>query len=123
MVDSYSISTPADPNVTLSLVPDESEKIELLNVPYKEAIGCLMLISLLTRPDITYAVNHVAKFCKKPRSIHWTAVKRILQIYKVPQISALSINDNPPPYNSKVFVMLTMKGILTLVNQDLVNEH
>lgn len=79
MADSYSVSTPADPNVTMSLVPDEYEKIELLNVPYKETIGCLMFISLLTRPDITYAVNHTAKFCEKPRSIHWTMVKRILR--------------------------------------------
>lgn len=30
-------------------------------------------------PDITYAVNHVAKFCEKPRQIHWTEVKRILR--------------------------------------------
>lgn len=82
MADSYSVSTPADPNVTLSLVPDESETTELLSVPYKEAIGCLMFISLLTRPDITYAVNNAAKFCEKPRTIHWTAVKRILRYLK-----------------------------------------
>lgn len=74
MADSYSVSTPADPNVTLSLVSDESEKTELLNVPYKEVIGCLMFISLLT-----YAVNHATKFCEKPISMHWTSVKRILR--------------------------------------------
>lgn len=38
-----------------------------------------MFISLLTRPDITYAVNYAAKFCEKPRSIHWTAIKRIMR--------------------------------------------
>lgn len=41
-----------------------------------------MFISLLTRPDITYAVNNAAKFCEKPRNIHWTAVKRILRYLK-----------------------------------------
>ena len=82
MADSYSVSTPADPNVTLSIVPDSSEKTEELKVPYKEAVGCLMFISLLTRPDITYAVNHAAKFCETPRQIHWTAVKRILRYLK-----------------------------------------
>lgn len=29
----YSVSTPADPNVTLSIVPDTSEKTKALNVP------------------------------------------------------------------------------------------
>jgi hypothetical protein len=56
MAESYSVNTPADPNVTLSFLPDESEKTKILRVPYKEAIGCLMFISLLTRPDITYVV-------------------------------------------------------------------
>ena len=79
MANSYSVSTPADPNVNLSSIPDPSESTEVLQVPYKEAIGCLMFISHLTRPDITYAVNHAAKFCEKPRHIHWTAVKRILR--------------------------------------------
>lgn len=98
MADSYSVSTPADPNVTLSLVPDTSEKTEKLQVPYKEAIGCLMLISLLTRPDITYAVNHAAKFCEKPRQIHWTAVKRILRYLKgTPDLGLLYTRHNSTP--------------------------
>ena len=82
MANSYSVSTPADTNVHLSSLPDASEKFEELNVPYKETIGCLMFISLLTRPDITYAVNTAAKFCEKPRTMHWTAVKRILRYLK-----------------------------------------
>lgn len=82
MAESYTMSTPADPNVTLSIVPDPSESTVPLDVPYKEVIGCLMFISLLTRPDITYAVNHAAKFCENPRQIHWTAVKRILRYLK-----------------------------------------
>ena len=79
MAESYSVSTPADPNVTLSIVPDPSKNTSPLDVPYKEAIGCLMFISLLTRPDITYAVNHAAIFYENPRQIHWRAVKRILR--------------------------------------------
>lgn len=79
MGDSYSVSTPVDPNVTLSSQPNDSESTEVLRVPYKEAIGCLMFISLLTRPHITYAVNHAAKLCENPRNIHWTTVKRIMR--------------------------------------------
>ena len=79
MAESYSVSTHADRNDTLSSQPDETEKTEVLRVPYKEAIGCLMFIFLLTRPDITYVVNHAAKFCENLRNIHWTAVKRIMR--------------------------------------------
>ncbi|XP_038874880.1 uncharacterized mitochondrial protein AtMg00810-like [Benincasa hispida] len=31
------------------------------------------------RPKITYAVNHLSQYLKKPTDIHWQAVKRILR--------------------------------------------
>lgn len=34
------------------------------------------------RPDITYAVNIVARYCTKPTSHHWKAVKRIKRYLK-----------------------------------------
>lgn len=36
----------------------------------------------MTRPDITYAVSNVAKFCSKPTKEHLTAVKRIIRYLK-----------------------------------------
>ena len=33
----------------------------------------------MTRPDITYAVSNVAKFCANPAKEHWTAVERIMR--------------------------------------------
>ena len=43
---------------------------------YQSAVGCLLYLSIATRPDITF---DVAKFCAKPTKQHWVAVKRIFR--------------------------------------------
>lgn len=39
---------------------------ELTDVPYREAVGCLMYLAVTTRPDIAYAVNYASQFLEKP---------------------------------------------------------
>lgn len=39
-------------------------------------------MSPTTRPDITFAVNNVAKVSEKPTKEHWNAVKRIFRYLK-----------------------------------------
>eukprot|EP00171_Calliarthron_tuberculosum_P023532 IDg23532t1 len=36
------------------------------DIPYRQAIGSLMYLSLGTRPDIAFAVNRLAQFCESP---------------------------------------------------------
>lgn len=74
-------STPADPCTRLNLEmspTSEEEKLDMSHVPYREAVGCLLYLSITCRPDISYAVNQVAKFCQNPGRARWSAVKRIL---------------------------------------------
>jgi len=54
-----------------------SERAQMLDVPYREAVGCLLWLSTNTRPDIAFAVHQVARCVADPRPCHWTAVKRI----------------------------------------------
>lgn len=75
MKDAKAVSVPADPHNILMPVDNENE-IENRS-PYQEAVGSLMFLSVVSRPDITYAVNTVAKFLNKHSEIHWRAVKRI----------------------------------------------
>ena len=49
------------------------------NASYREVIGCLLWISMGTRPDITYAVNQCARYSSDPKTDHWVAVMRILR--------------------------------------------
>ena len=49
---------------------------------YQSAVGSLLYLSVATRPDITYAVSNVARFCAKPTNQHWVAVKRIFRYLK-----------------------------------------
>ena len=60
----------------------------MLNTPFREAVGSLMHVMVMTRPDIAYAVGQVAQFAQNPGKQHWRAVKRILAYLKKPQMLA-----------------------------------
>ncbi|KAL0324728.1 UNVERIFIED_CONTAM: Secreted RxLR effector protein [Sesamum calycinum] len=59
--------------------PRESDE-ELLGpkVPYLTAIGALMYLANHTRPDITFAVNLLARYSSSPTRRHWKRIKHIL---------------------------------------------
>jgi histone deacetylase 1/2 len=44
---------------------------------YRSLVGGLQYLTI-TRPDVSYAVNHVCQFLHAPRTSHWSVVKRIL---------------------------------------------
>jgi len=76
------LDTPADAKIVLtqSYCPEsQEEKDYMQEVPYREAIGSLLWLSLGTRPDITYAVSQAAKFSANPGIEHWKAVIRIMR--------------------------------------------
>lgn len=49
---------------------------------YRKAIGRLLYISTCTRPDISFMVSYLSKFCNQPTTAHWTGVKRVLRYLK-----------------------------------------
>lgn len=76
MVEAKPMCVPCDPNTTLSPVSDENEGAE--KVPFREAVGSLMFLAIVSRPDISFAVNQVSKFLNRHNNEHWRAVKRII---------------------------------------------
>ena len=46
--------------------------------PVREAIGSLMWMSTITRPDITNTVRAVARYAHEPTEILWQAILKIL---------------------------------------------
>ena len=50
--------------------------------PYKQAVGGLLWISGMTRPDIASAVRAVARHAHNPAAWHWKAVRKIIAYLK-----------------------------------------
>lgn len=74
-------STPVDTHA--KLVPmDATADPEIDPFNYQTAIGSLMYAALGTRPDISFAVQHLSQFSSRPSKAHWTAVKRVFRYLK-----------------------------------------
>lgn len=76
MSEANAVSTPA-----LKFEKPERDEIET-KVPFRECVGSLMYLMLVTRPDITYAVSYVGQYLEKPSRKNWSDVKRILRYIK-----------------------------------------
>jgi hypothetical protein len=59
--------------------PEEDEEILGPEVPYLSAIGALMYLANCTRPDISFAVNLLARYSSTPIKRHWNGVKHIFR--------------------------------------------
>jgi transposase InsO family protein len=70
------VATPAVPNSKLMPL---QEGQEITKAPYRSLVGALLYLSMHTRPDISYAVNELARHCSKPSEQHWVAAKRVLR--------------------------------------------
>ena len=70
---------PADPQIRLvaNTTPKSEGEYTTSPYPYREAVGALLYIALMTRPDISYAVGQVSKFSQNPSIVHWHAVEQI----------------------------------------------
>ncbi|KAM1991580.1 hypothetical protein ACFX15_032691 [Malus domestica] len=61
---------------------EDDEEILEHEVPYLSAIGALLYLAQCTRPDISFAVNLLARHNNAPTRRHWTDVKDIFSYLK-----------------------------------------
>lgn len=80
MSEARTIGTPAEPNSYLE--PANVEKSTKTEFPYGEAVGSLMFLAILCRPDIAHPVNVCARYLDKYNDTHCQAVKRIMRYLK-----------------------------------------
>lgn len=77
MIDARSVGVPLDVNTVASVMNEKGEIED--KIPYREAIGSLMFLSKLTRPDISYAVNIMSRFLMCYNETYWRGIKRIFR--------------------------------------------
>ena len=77
MENAKAVDTPVDAGSKLVKMKEDSESAD--REQFQSAVGTLLYLSTMTRPDITYALSNVAKFCANPDKEHWIAVKRIMR--------------------------------------------
>jgi hypothetical protein len=58
---------------------DATEDAQMEKVPYQEAIGSLMYVSVATCPDITFAILTLSQFLENPGQAHWEVVKWVMR--------------------------------------------
>ncbi|KAH9649101.1 hypothetical protein KPL70_025857 [Citrus sinensis] len=82
MLDSKPVLTPLAAHFRLSnqLCPKtDEEKLDMKNVPYANAVGCLMYAMVLTRPDLSHSMSVVSRYMAQPGREHWRAVRWIMR--------------------------------------------
>lgn len=77
MGDSKSTTTPMEVGVKLERFGGTPD-----NIPYRELIGCLMYVSLTTRPDLAAATNFFSRYQSSYDQEHFTYAKQILRYIK-----------------------------------------
>ncbi|KAM1345793.1 hypothetical protein ACFXTH_035214 [Malus domestica] len=61
---------------------EDDEEILEPEVPYLSAICALLYLTQCARPDISFAVNLLARYSNAPAHKHWTGVKVIFRYLK-----------------------------------------
>ncbi|CAG4958833.1 unnamed protein product [Colias eurytheme] len=71
-------SIPIDPHTSLI-----KKKVTLEErIPYREAVGSLMHLAIVSRPDIMFGVSLVSRYLDCYDDTHWVVVKKILKYLK-----------------------------------------
>lgn len=99
--DAHSVDTPMvaglqlrRPDKSVPVSPDVAEWIA--RTPYRELIGSLNYIAIVTRPDIAFAVGCLASYLDCFRIEHWTAAVRVLRYLKGTRTLSLVLGGSPP---------------------------
>ena len=61
---------------------NDAEIAEMCGIPYREAVGALMWVANMTRPDLAYTAHTLAKFGDNPGPEPWKAVMKVPQYLK-----------------------------------------
>jgi hypothetical protein len=104
MLDCNPVTTPLDPNITLSALMSPSTKEEreqMKNIPYINILGAIAYLAIATRLDLAYTISVLSRFSKNPGMAHWTALKHVLHYLK--GTLDIKLRYAPDPTTNKLF--------------------
>lgn len=84
-------SIPVDPHMKLCKEEGEADA----SIPYREAVGSLMHLATVSRPDIMFAVSLVSRFLNCYKQSHWNAVKKIFKYLRGTKDYGLCYTQTP----------------------------
>lgn len=87
-------SKPAVTPLETLLAPNTKNASQEATRWYQSAIGALQYAATVTRPDITFAVNHLARFLTNPSDQHLLALERLFRYLKGTWDMQLPVNRN-----------------------------
>ena len=84
--DAYPNKTPMDPGLKLrhpmpSDIPPE-DQIKLVKLPYRSLVSCLLYLSVVSCPDITYTIQQLSQFLDSYLFTHWNATIHVVRYLK-----------------------------------------
>lgn len=127
MIDCKPVNTPMEKGLDF----DNFEcKEDQCDVPYQEAVGSLLYLSQISRPDISYATSLLSRFNKNHNLSHWNAVKRVFRYLKGTIDLKLEYKNNSfcdiycdSDWGNKLNDRYSVTGVCVMVNGGIVHWH
>ena len=79
MLDNRLISTPIDSGTGNTLKPPENQADKKIITWYKSVVGSLMWPAIHIRPDITYAVGVLSRYCSNSSLLYCKYLQRVMR--------------------------------------------
>ena len=76
------VSTPMEASLVLSkkdCPSTDDEKAEMAQFPYREVLGAITWLAVVSRPDLAFAASYLGQYSANPGKPHWKALLRVLR--------------------------------------------
>lgn len=95
IIDEFGLTNAKPSNVPIDVSYGKTSDSELLanNEKYRQLIGCLLYVSVNTRPDISASVSILAQKVSLPNQEDWNEAKRVLKYLKGTSGYALALGN------------------------------
>ena len=91
---------PMDPGLKLRRADykklSREELDQIAKLPYRSLVGCLLYLSIGTRPDISYSVQQLSQFLDCYTYAHWNAALRVVRYLSGTREYKLHLGGNNP---------------------------